>query len=102
MSRTLVSRLSPVVPARGWLRGYKPGGLRADVVAGVTLGACLRPSAIGVASLAGLPPQAGLHARLLSGLLFRLFTSRVARIVLSSPSRFSACAGRHRAPSLST
>src|SRR5690242_849414 len=38
------------------------GGLRADVVAGVTVAAYLVPQAMAYAQLAGLPPVAGLWA----------------------------------------
>ena len=58
-----------------WLSTYDRGALRADVTAGVTLAAYLLPSAIGDASLAGLPPQAGLYACLFGGLVFWLFCS---------------------------
>jgi high affinity sulfate transporter 1 len=75
MSRTLTSRLAEVVPAIGWLRVYQSGWLRGDAVAGVTLAAYLIPAGIGDASLAGLPPSAGLYACLFSGLVFWLFTS---------------------------
>ena len=44
--------------------------LKADFVAGLTLAAYLLPAGIGDASLAGLPPEAGLYACLFSGLLF--------------------------------
>ena len=63
------------VPARAWLATYDRTWLRADVMAGVTLAAYLLPSAIGDASLAGLPPQAGLYACLFGGLVFWLFCS---------------------------
>ncbi|RPJ32790.1 MAG: sulfate permease [Verrucomicrobiaceae bacterium] len=69
------SRLACIIPALGWLRGYQRGWLRGDVVAGITLAAYLMPAAIGDASLAGLPPEAGLYACLFSGLVFWLFTS---------------------------
>ena len=49
--------------------------LRADAAAGVTLAAYLLPAGLGDASLAGLPPQAGLYACLFSGLVFWLFCS---------------------------
>ena len=49
--------------------------LRPDLVAGLTLAAYLLPSGIGDASLAGLPPEAGLYACLFSGLVFWLFCS---------------------------
>lgn len=58
-----------------WLREYRAAWLRSDVVAGLTLAAYLLPAGIGDASLAGLPPQAGLYACLFSGLLFWAFCS---------------------------
>jgi len=67
--------LSLRLPSRAWLSVYDAGWLRADVTAGVTLAAYLLPSAIGDASLAGLPPQAGLYAVLFGGLFFWLFCS---------------------------
>jgi high affinity sulfate transporter 1 len=75
MSRNLTSRLAEIVPAIGWLRSYQLSWLRGDVVAGITLAAYLMPAGIGDASLAGLPPEAGLYACLFSGLVFWLFTS---------------------------
>ena len=65
----------PLIPAVGWLRTYQPAWLRADLVAGITLAAYLIPSGIGDATLAGLPPAAGLYACIFSGLVFWLFTS---------------------------
>jgi MFS superfamily sulfate permease-like transporter len=67
-----------MIAARGWLRTYDAAWLRADVMAGVTLAAYLLPSAIGDASLAGLPPQAGLYACLFGGLVFWIFCSTTA------------------------
>jgi high affinity sulfate transporter 1 len=64
-----------MLPARAWLADYDTSWLRGDVVAGITLAAYLLPSAIGDASLAGLPPQAGLYACLFGGLVFWIFCS---------------------------
>jgi high affinity sulfate transporter 1 len=75
MNRSNPSRLAEFVPATGWLRGYQPEWLRGDVVAGITLAAYLIPAAIGDASLAGLPPAAGLYACLFSGLVFWILSS---------------------------
>lgn len=75
MRRKMISSVSSLLPAAGWLRAYQPVWLRGDVVAGVTLAAYMIPAAIGDATLAGLPPQAGLYACLFSGLVFWLFTS---------------------------
>jgi high affinity sulfate transporter 1 len=58
-----------------WLRTYQPAWLRADLMAGVTLAAYLLPAGIGDASLAGLPPEAGLYACLFAALAFWLFCS---------------------------
>ncbi|MCM3902662.1 MAG: SulP family inorganic anion transporter [Pyrinomonadaceae bacterium] len=98
------------IPALKWLRSYDGGWLRADIVAGITLAAYLLPAGIGDASLANLPPQAGIYACLFSGLVFWLFcssrhtaitvTSAISLLIGSSlggiangdPSRFSALA----------
>src|SRR6266536_6077304 len=50
------------IPAFTWLRAYDRSWLRGDVLAGVTLAAYLLPAALGDASLANLPPEAGLYA----------------------------------------
>lgn len=63
------------IPATRWLSRYDRAWFRGDVLAGVTLAAYLLPAAIGDASLAGLPPEAGLYACLFSGLMFWLFCS---------------------------
>ncbi len=85
--------------------------LRMDLVAGVTLAAYAIPVAMGNASLANLPPAAGLNACLAAGLVFWLFsssrytainvTSAVALLVGATlgdmaggdPARFAALAG---------
>ena len=74
-----------LVPALGWLRSYQRGWLRYDLMAGVTLAAYLIPSAIGDASLAGLPAQAGLYACLFSALVYWIFSgSRHTAITVTS------------------
>jgi MFS superfamily sulfate permease-like transporter len=78
-------RLARWLPALGWLRSYDSGWLRPDLIAGITLAAYLMPAAIGDASLANLPPEAGLYACLLSGLIFWLFcSSRHTAITVTS------------------
>src|SRR5215471_14471922 len=69
------SRDPMVIQARGWLASYDGSWVRPDVVAGVTLAAYMLPAAIGDASLAGLPPEAGLYACLFCGLVFWAFCS---------------------------
>src|SRR4029077_4776612 len=63
------------LPAAGWLRSYHRDWFRLDLVAGVTLAAYLLPAALGDASLANLPPEAGLYACLFGGLVFWIFCS---------------------------
>ena len=78
-------RIVDLVPAVGWLGNYTRTTLRADVVAALTLVAYLLPAALGDASLAGLPPEAGLYACLFSGLVFWLFcSSRHTAITVTS------------------
>src|SRR5436189_3192716 len=62
-------------PVLTWLRAYQPKWCRADLIAGVTLAAYLMPAGLADASLANLPPEAGLYACLFSGLVFWLFCS---------------------------
>ena len=60
------------IPALGWLRTYDFVCFRGDFVAGITLAAYLLPAGLGDASLANLPPEAGLYACLFGALTFWL------------------------------
>ena len=71
----------PVFAVRQWLPRYQSEWLRPDLVAGLTLAAYLLPAGIGDASLAGLPPEAGLYACLFSGLVFWLFCSSKQTVI---------------------
>jgi MFS superfamily sulfate permease-like transporter len=65
------------LPAIVWLPQYKKHWLRTDVVAGLTLAAYAVPVSVAYASLAGLPPQAGLYCYLVGGAVYAAFgTSR--------------------------
>lgn len=86
------SILQLFMPARGWLAAYDLSWLRGDVIAGITLAAYLIPSGLGDASLANLPPQAGLYACLFSGLIFWLFCSS-RHTVISVTSAISLLVG---------
>ena len=98
------------LPALQWLKSYQRAWLRADVMAAITLAAYMLPAGIGDASLANLPPQAGLYSCLFGGLVFWLFcssrhtavtvTSAISLLIGSSlgplaegdPARFAALA----------
>ena len=66
----LARTLRRYVPILDWLPTYQRDWLRPDVVAGITLAAYVLPVALAYASLAGLPPQAGLYSCMLAGLVF--------------------------------
>lgn len=68
-----MSVITDSVPGLRLLRTYRPDWLRGDLVAGIVLAAYLVPAGIGDASLAGLPPEAGLYSCLFAGLVFWLF-----------------------------
>src|SRR5215510_5749456 len=109
-SQVATGRLARILPAAVWLPRYQRKWLRADLAAAITLAAYLLPAALGDASLAGLPAQAGLYACLFSGLIFWLscsshhtaitVTSAISLLLGSSlgalangdPSRFGALA----------
>jgi len=77
--------MNPPLPVLDWMRRYDRNWLRGDVVAGITLAAYLLPAGLGDASLANLPPQAGLYACLFGGLVFWLFcSSRHTSITVTS------------------
>src|SRR5207247_7805548 len=79
------SPLLRLIPALTWLRSYDQSWLRGDVLAGVTLAAYLLPAALGDASLANLPPEAGLYACLFGGLIFWIFCgSRYTAVSVTS------------------
>jgi sulfate permease, SulP family len=65
------------VPAASWLPRYQRSWLAGDAIAGFTIWGLLIPEMIAYASLAGLPPQAGLYTLLASLVLYAIFgTSR--------------------------
>lgn len=68
-----------------WLLQYRVEWLRADLIAGITLAAYLIPASLGDASLANLPPEAGLYACMFAGLVFWSFcSSRQTAITVTS------------------
>ena len=73
------------ISALTWLRTYNGSWLRGDVLAGITLAAYLLPAALGDASLANLPPEAGLYACFFAGLVFWIFCgSRYTAVSVTS------------------
>jgi SulP family sulfate permease len=62
--------LARFVPALSWVPGYQLSWLSKDAIAGFTIWGLLIPEGIAYASLAGLPPQAGLYTLLASLVLY--------------------------------
>jgi sulfate permease, SulP family len=54
----------PSLPIREWLPHYRTRWLRPDIIAAIAVWAVLVPEGMAYASLAGMPPQAGLFAAL--------------------------------------
>lgn len=92
-----LTRLERFVPAFEWLRRYQPAWLVPDLVAGLTLAAYTLPAGIADASLAQLPPQAGLYACLFSALVFWIFCSS-KHTAISVTSAISLLVGASLAP----
>ncbi len=77
-----------LIPAIGWVRSYRRELLRPDASAGFTVAVLLIPQSMAYATLAGLPPQAGLYAAIVSLVVYAaLGTSRyisVAPVAIDS------------------
>ena len=75
--RAWQNRIRSALPVITWLPQYQRSWLRSDLVAGLTLAAYAVPVSVAYASLAGLPPQAGLYCYLVGGVAYAAFgTSR--------------------------
>jgi sulfate permease, SulP family len=84
--------LRQYVPLLQWIRTYDRSNLGSDVVAGLTVWGLVVPAGMGYASLAGLPPQAGLYTILVSLIAYALFgTSR--HVVVAATSASAALIG---------
>src|SRR4051812_26333983 len=80
-----VSRWRSALPALRWLPEYQGSWFRSDLAAGITLAAYMIPAGLGDASLASLPPEAGLYACLFGALTFWIFCgSRHTAITVTS------------------
>lgn len=71
----------PTLPLISSLREYRPEWLRYDVTSGLAIAAVGLPSAIAYPALAGLPPEVGLYASIMSLLGYALLGSSRQLIV---------------------
>lgn len=67
--------LMRVFPFLGWMKGYRAGHLRVDLVSGITVALVLIPQSMAYAQLAGLPVYYGLYASFLPPMIASLFGS---------------------------
>lgn len=87
--RPVIERL---VPAIGWLRAYERGWLRRDVLAGTTAAAVVIPQAMGYASVAGLPVEAGVYTCIVPMIVYALLGGS-RRLSISTTSTVAALTG---------
>lgn len=66
------SALARWIPILQWLPRYNRAWLRGDIIAGLTLWGLVTPEAMAYSGIAGMPPQAGLYALLVSLLVYAL------------------------------
>ena len=64
-----------LLPFLDWPARWADGGLRADIIAGITVALVMVPQALAYAKLAGLPPQIGLYAAIVPAVVAALFGS---------------------------
>jgi len=77
--------LKSYFPILTWLPAYQKGWLRGDIVAALTVWALVVPEAMAYASIAGVPPEAGLYAAPLALIAYAIFgTSRHLHVGPSS------------------
>jgi sulfate permease, SulP family len=69
------SLLERLFPFLAWPRQWAAGGVRGDLVAGVTVALVLVPQSLAYAQLSALPPHIGLYAALLPAVVGALFGS---------------------------
>ncbi|MFU2487841.1 SulP family inorganic anion transporter [Thauera sp. WH-1] len=69
------SRLHRLLPFLAWPAQWRAGGVRGDLLAGLTVALVMVPQALAYAKLAGLPPHVGLYAALIPAVVAALFGS---------------------------
>jgi sulfate permease, SulP family len=76
-------------PILYWLPHYPKGGLRPDLIAGLTTAAVVVPQAMAYASIAGLPIEPGIYAVIVPAVIYAILgTSRPLSVSTTSRSRF--------------
>ena len=81
MAQSLWVRSKAVFPIFSQLASYRAGWLRRDVTAGLAIAAVALPIGVAYPAIAGLPPEVGLYASILSLLGYAIFGSSRQLIV---------------------
>jgi len=81
----LFTRLTKLVPIIHWFPRYRPEWLRFDIVAAIVVVGLIIPESMGIAGVAGVPPQYGLYSILIALFLYAIFGSG-KRSMVSTPS----------------
>lgn len=68
-------RVKKRIPILSWLPKYKAEYLINDFIAGLTVALTAIPQGIAYAVIAGLPPQYGLYAEMVPGIIYMVFGS---------------------------
>lgn len=77
--------LPKYLPIISWARAYDKAWLQTDLIAGATVWGVMTPSAMAYAQLAGVPPQHGLYAAMVSLLAYAVLgSSRHVKVTTSS------------------
>ena len=77
------SRLGRFMPIVDWLPAYDRSWLRGDLLAGISVWALAVPTALGYASISGVPVQYGLYASAIGLAGYAMFTT--SRHVTAGP-----------------
>ncbi len=62
-----------ILPPLQWIKDYRAGWVKNDVIAGITLAAYGIPVSMAYANLAGLPVQYGIYGYFIGGIFYALF-----------------------------
>ena len=81
----VLQRVTKLVPIIHWFPRYKPEWLRYDILAAIVIIGLIIPESMGIAGVAGVPPQYGLYSILIALFLYAIFGSGKHSVV-STPS----------------
>jgi SulP family sulfate permease len=81
------------LPIVGWGRSYRTSWLGRDLVAGLTLWGLVVPEGMAYASIAGMPPEAGLYTAMAALVAYAVFGSSRQLVVVGTSATAALLAG---------